>query len=51
MGAGFHPAHKAGNSADHRSRLSHVTLAGSGENIEVEIIPFEVLWDIMTKAL
>ena len=22
-----------------------------GENIEVEIIPFEVLWEIMTKAL
>ena len=34
-----------------RKQLGHVTLAGSGENIEVEIIPFEVLWEIMTKAL
>ena len=28
-----------------------VKLAGSGENIETEIIPYEVLWEIMTKAL
>jgi len=30
--------------ADLRKQLSNVTLAGSGENIEVEIIPFEVLY-------
>ncbi len=49
--ADFHPVRTARYTADLRKQLSHVTLAGSGENIEVEIIPFEVLWDIMTKAL
>lgn len=49
--ADFHPVRTARYTADLRKELSHVTLAGSGENIEVEIIPFEVLWDIMTKAL
>jgi hypothetical protein len=24
---------------------------GSGENIEIEMIPFEVLWDIMMRSL
>jgi len=49
--ADFHPVRTARYTADLRKQLSNVTLAGSGENIEVEIIPFEVLWDIMTKAL
>lgn len=49
--ADFHPVRTARYTADLRKQLSHITLAGSGENIEVEIIPFEVLWDIMTKAL
>ena len=49
--ADFHPVRTARYTADLRKQLSHVTLAGSGENIEVEIIPFEVLWDIMIKAL
>jgi len=49
--ADFHPVRTTRYTADLRKQLSHVTLAGSGENIEVEIIPFEVLWDIMIKAL
>ena len=36
---------------DLRKQLTTITLAGSGENIEVEMIPFEVLWDIMMRAL
>lgn len=32
-------------------QLKEVNLAGSGENIETEIIPHEVLWEIMTKSL
>ncbi len=49
--ADFNPIRTARYTADLRKQLGHVTLAGSGENIEVEIIPFEVLWDIMMKAL
>ena len=49
--ADFNPIRTERYTADLRKQLSHVTLAGSGENIEVEIIPFEVLWDIMVKAL
>ena len=32
-------------------QLKQVKLAGSGENIETEIIPHEVLWSIMMRAL
>ena len=32
---------------DLRKKLSSVNLSGSGENIEIEIIPFEILWEIM----
>jgi hypothetical protein len=32
---------------DLRKKLSKVNLAGSGENIEIEVIPFEILWEIM----
>lgn len=32
-------------------QLSTVELAGSGENIESEIIPYEILWAIMLRAL
>lgn len=49
--ADFNPIRTARYTADLRKQLSNVSLAGSGENIEVEIIPFEVLWEIMTKAL
>lgn len=49
--ADFNPIRTARYTADLRKQLGHVTLAGSGENIEVEIIPFEILWDIMTKSL
>lgn len=33
------------------NQLEQVKLAGSGVNIETEIIPYEVLWKIMTKSL
>ncbi len=49
--ADFNPIRTERYTADLRKQLGSVTLAGSGENIEVEIIPFEVLWDIMVKAL
>ena len=49
--ADFNPIRTERYTAELRKELGHVTLAGSGENIEVEIIPFEVLWDIMVKAL
>jgi hypothetical protein len=49
--ADFNPIRTDRYTADLRKQLSHVTLAGSGENIEVEIIPFEILWEIMRKTL
>jgi hypothetical protein len=36
---------------DLKRHLEQVKLAGSGENIETEIIPYEVLWNIMIRAL
>ncbi len=49
--ADFNPIRTERYTAELRKELGSVTLAGSGENIEVEIIPFELLWDIMVKAL
>ena len=49
--ADFNPIRTDRYTADLRKQLGNVSLAGSGENIEVEIIPFEVLWDIMRKSL
>lgn len=49
--ADFNPIRTERYTAEMRTELSRVGLAGSGENIEIEIIPFEVLWDIMNKAL
>jgi hypothetical protein len=49
--ADFNPVRTERYTADLRRQLSTVNLAGSGENIEIEIIPFEVLWDIMVKSL
>lgn len=49
--ADFHPVRTERYTADLRRQLSTVNLAGSGENIEIEIIPFEVLWEIMVKSL
>lgn len=49
--ADFHPIRTERYTADLRRQLSTVHLAGSGENIEIEIIPFEVLWEIMIKSL
>ena len=34
-----------------RKQLSEVPLIGSGENIEIEVIPFEELWEIMYNSL
>jgi len=49
--ADFNPIRTDRYTADLRKQLGSVSLAGSGENIEVEIIPFEILWDIMRKTL
>ena len=49
--ADFNPIRTERYTADMRTELGRVKLAGSGENIEIEIIPFEVLWSIMFKAL
>jgi hypothetical protein len=49
--ADFNPIRTKRYTHDLREELGRVALAGSGENIEIEIIPFEVLWDIMCKAL
>ena len=49
--ADFNPIRTERYTQDLRMQLGSITLAGSGENIEVEMIPFEVLWDIMMRAL
>ncbi len=49
--ADFNPMRTERYTADLLKQLKSVNLAGSGENIEIEIIPFEVLWDIMLKSL
>lgn len=49
--ADFNPIRTERYTRDLRKQLTTITLAGSGENIEVEMIPFEVLWDIMMRAL
>jgi hypothetical protein len=49
--ADFNPVRTERYTSELRKQLSTVNLAGSGENIEIEIIPFEVLWDIMIKTL
>ena len=49
--ADFNPIRTKRYTDDLRAELGKVTLAGSGENIEIEIIPFEVLWEVMNRAL
>lgn len=49
--ADFNPVRTERYTADLFKQLKSVKLAGSGENIEIEVIPFEVLWEIMIKAL
>lgn len=49
--ADFHPVRTERYTADLFKQLKSVKLAGSGENIEIEVIPFEVLWEIMLKSL
>ncbi|MEO5907528.1 MAG: hypothetical protein ABIQ11_12430, partial [Saprospiraceae bacterium] len=48
--ADFHPIRTARYTEDLLAKLKEVNLAGSGKNIETEIIPYEVLWDIMMKT-
>ena len=49
--ADFHPIKTERYTANLRKQLDLVPVTGSGGNIEVEIIPFEVLWDILMKAI
>lgn len=49
--ADFHPVRTERYTEALLKSLREVNLAGSGENIETEIIPYEVLWEIFTKAL
>lgn len=49
--ADFNPIRTERYTQDLLNQLEQVKLAGSGENIETEIIPYEVLWKIMTRAL
>jgi len=49
--ADFNPIRTERYTADLRKQLASVPLMGSGENIEIEMIPFEVLWDIMMRSL
>ncbi|MBK9982551.1 MAG: hypothetical protein IPP15_09010 [Saprospiraceae bacterium] len=49
--ADFNPIRTERYTSDLYKQLEQVKLAGSGENIETEIIPYEVLWGIMKKAI
>jgi hypothetical protein len=49
--ADFNPVRTERYTSDLRADLEKVQLQGSGENIEIEIIPFEVLWKVMCYTL
>ncbi|MEP7198142.1 MAG: hypothetical protein ABI851_16610 [Saprospiraceae bacterium] len=49
--ADFHPIRTERYTRELLEQLKEVKLAGSGENIETEIIPYEVLWETMIKSL
>ena len=49
--ADFNPVRTERYTTELYKQLKSVNLAGSGENIEIEVIPFEVLWEIMIKSL
>lgn len=49
--ADFNPIRTERYTHDMMDQLKEVKIAGSGENIETEIIPYEILWDIMIKSL
>ncbi len=49
--ADFNPIRVERYTKELLDQLEEVKIAGSGENIETEIIPYEVLWRIMTKSL
>lgn len=49
--ADFNPIRSERYTKDLRKQLNEVPLIGSGENIEIEVIPFEKLWDIMYNSL
>ena len=49
--ADFNPIRTERYTTELKKQFEIVPLAGSGENIEIEMIPFETLWDIMIRAL
>ncbi len=49
--ADFHPKRTERYTFDLYKLLNQVKITGSGENIETEFIPFEVLWQIMIKSI
>jgi hypothetical protein len=49
--ADFNPLRTERYTEELRNELGRLGFAGSGENIEIEIIPFEILWDIMMKSI
>ena len=49
--ADFNPIRTERYTSELKLELQRVSLAGSGENIVIEIIPFVVLWDIMSRSL
>lgn len=49
--ADFHPIRTERYVADLKKQMQKAPLYGSGENVEIEMIPFEVLWEIMIKSL
>lgn len=49
--ADFHPVRTERYVAELKKQMMKAPLYGSGENVEIEMIPFEVLWEIMMKSL
>ncbi len=49
--ADFNPIRTERYTQNLLKQLEQVKIAGSGENIETEIIPYEVLWSIMKRTL
>lgn len=49
--ADFNPIRTERYTRELVEQLNEVKLAGSGENIETEIIPYDVLWNIMMESI
>ncbi len=49
--ADFHPKRTERYTNELYKLLNQIKLTGSGENIETEFIPFELLWSIMKKSI